>query len=338
MRRVTVTCLSLCATALAVASLSIFGSTAAAAASELDTIVSNTESDHVYVEEGVPYATSTSEAQLSNRLSTDDGIIVIALTDESAATIANPEQFVKQLGDTYAETNDHVVVGIVIGDEGYAYSNYISPLTVDTLMTRAETVATNPTEVLGTFIQNVHSWQTANPLPDPPAPASADGFPWPPVIIGLIIGSVIGITVAVWRSMRFSEYERVHIRSVPSRLRPSVRHLIDLDDKLPFAAGSLRQIARDINYYYKGLRQRPDSSKLDSDLKRILGILDKCVEIGEDSRYFGDDGEKFLVKSARATSEFADQVRNLASGEAYRGLSKSLGDLEVLQQDSFSLD
>lgn len=295
----------------------------------VDTILTQIGTDHVYVEDGVQYATSNTEASLASRLTDSDNIVLIALNDEASATIVNPEVFVQKLGEALSAKDDPVVVGVMIGDETYTYSNYIPDLANTELMHKAKTVSTNPAEVLSTYVANVHRWQLDNPLPvDSPAAGTSFGSP-----LYLIAGFAIGI--GIYRTIRRRRhYSNIRIGIIKRPARAQVIRLLELRPKVTDRDihEQLTQIAVDIEYYFKqrGRHTRAVTAGLANDLKRVNTVLEGYIKASANLRYYQNYQEIRNITKV-SVAAIANQVFNLARHGSFEGLEKFLGAAEIIQ-------
>lgn len=304
----------------------------ASESSYIDTIVAQVADDQVYVEEGVPYTTSTTEANLASRLTDTDNLVLVALSDPSS-TIDDPAQFVRELGEVLGAQDDTVVLGVTIGSEAYTYSNYIPALDVSDMMHRSKTVSTNPEEVLGTYTAYVHSWQLAHPEPEPAITSAAGMSP-----LVAIVMVALGAAVSTFFTRRFikrrKKLEGIRIGVIPRPLRSQVVKLMELRQKItaPNVREDLYQIAQDIEYYFKRRRRnaRAVSAQLSNDLKHVITALEGYITVQNGNRYF-PKGSEHMQQTAHVVSAVAEQALKLVQGGVYEELSSSFGATELLQ-------
>jgi hypothetical protein len=300
--------------------------------SYIDAIMAQVADDNVYVEEGVLYADSNTEAGLAARLNSNDNLVLVALSDDSSIN-ADPAEFVRDLGEELASNDDTVVLGVTIGTEAYTYSNYIPALTVSDMMHRSETVATNPTEVLGTYVGYVHKWQIDNPAPTPGITTDGDFNP----LFGIVIPIGVGVTMGtlVYRFFRRRrQYEGIRIGVIPRPLRTQITRIMDLRQKVHSQGvqDQLRQIATDVSYYFMHHRRNTQAvtSQLTNDMEHVITALDGYILVQDGDRYF-PNGREHMEQTERAIKAVAAQALRLAQNGAYDQLGRSFGAIELIQ-------
>lgn len=301
----------------------------------IDEIVAGVAEDSVYVAEDVPNSDTTTEASLAARLQDGDGIVLVALPATAVDDLGDPQAFANELGDSLASSD--VIVGLVVGDQGYTYSNYV-PLTVTAdLMDRAESVSTNPAELLGTYIRNVHSWQREQPVPVSeeavPAIASVGGF----ALGGVLVVALVVLAVRPIRR-RVAAYTRSLGRwaFVPRRLRQRLYALesygsqIRDDDIRDAISGSVRSI--ESLFRDKSNRTQEIQIELDQKLSLVVTTLKTYERIQNDETHFVR-AEELMSDGRDAVVEFREIVREMAISGNMQQLRDYHGATSVLNQD-----
>lgn len=286
-----------------------------------DAVVKGLKRSSVYVAPNVPGTDSDTAGRLGRLLDDKDNIVVVMLPatvlDETETMAGLAKGLDKALGGK-------VIIGLAVGDSVVGYSTLLPSGVAPDMMNRAQDVATNTVEALGTFVTNIHAWQTQHPKQPASKPAAKvkkkpAGLPfW---ILGLLGGLavIVAILISGARSSKKRAQEETSGGSVkfdkaPKSIKELARDILDLrpDIKDATLRDAITEVCRDIEAYFDRYctDRKKDTTAFQEHLKTVHDILVKYIDIQNNSRYYenpsgsmkgGKDGvigfSKFVLNS-----------------------------------------
>jgi hypothetical protein len=305
---------------IALFSMSLIASPAAFAfaVDTVDDAIASLGSDPVYVSASAPGTTPDTAPQLARRLRDNDHLLIVMLPApvEGVVTADLLQTTVAKISEAFGKKK---IVGLTIGTSAIAAGPTLPAGTASTLMTRASTVGTNPTETLGTFIDNVHAWQVQNPEPVPPTP------PAPPTpltsqwwfwgLMGLVFGTAVFFAKRGLVLYRERQRERVgDIRfNAPPTINMWTRRLLELRSQVSSKDYPMRdaimRVCREIDAYFADRKDMPPSEDIERSLKWAASAIEVYLKIQDAPSYY-PNATKEKQRRVNGIEQFADRMHD----------------------------
>lgn len=287
----------------------------------IDQAINSLKTNPVYVAEGVQGTTPDTAPQLARRLRDNDHLLIVMLPAPVGVEVSNDllQTTLTKISDAFEGKK---IIGLTIGTSAIAAAPMLPAGTASTLMTRAESVGTNPVETLGTFIVNVHDWQVKNPEPIPPAPPQP-AVPlaeqsWFKALVGLAIGAVAGVAIAY--AIKLYKRRRESVGDIQFNAPPSVnqwtKELLSLREKINTDDHAMRsammRVCTEVEAYFAPTASghiRP-SEEIEKSLKWAkTSVVEVYLKLQNTPTYYRNvDDEK--RKRVKAMQLLADRMHN----------------------------
>lgn len=268
----------------------------------------------VYVAPGTEGTDKDTAGRLQTRLNKDDNIVLVMLPSTAETELGTDiTTIATRLSE---ELGNKRIIGLAVGNNvvGYAPPPTLPVGVAADKMRRARSVSNDPITALGTFAQNMHTWQAENPTPQPSPLESVKngGLSW---IWWLVIGVssffVFGIAVvAIHNAVAPANSERIHFNA-PDQVK-------DLLDKIAKARWQVRdstlqqtvyQLCLDVEKYFAvpSEAKKRDAVHFKNRLTDVDQVLEKYIDVQQNPRYYRQSQAE-LLKGKESIKDFSDYV------------------------------
>lgn len=312
----------------------------------LDEVVSALAQDTVYVAPGTEDTNNDTAGILRSQLYDNDNIVIVMLpAEEQALSSGELLSFARRIDDSLEGDQ---IVGLSVGNQIVAYSATLPAGEATDLMDRAINVSINTPEALGTFVRNVHSWQSQHPeaVASQPTKKPDDGSSVPLVFggAGLLIACAVG--AALFK--RATDKQRRAIDHVSLKVAPDpVKDILEPILKLRTRVNDtqlrdvITQLASDTEAYFgrnqtrKGEPLRSDAEEFVRHLKSLHSVLERYVDVQDHPRYF-DNPQHLLDQGSKAINGFAEFVLTNVRRGSREALTNYRVDTDILAAKRYS--
>ena len=263
----------------------------------------------VYVAPGTGGTNADTAGKLAARLTTSDNIVLVMLPASAEADSGlDIATIASKLSD---KLGNGKIIGIAVGNKVVGFAPSLPTGVAADQMQRASSVSNDPFTALGTFVQNIHSWQTAHPAPTP-APSGSDsggGIPWflVIVVIACLLVAAAAFVAFVGGSHSESASGQPHF-DAPGPVRNLLVQIAGKRDQIddPALSRLVYQICLDIEHYFKTstVNRKSDSATFAKSLTEIDDIVTKYIEVQDNARYYTNPSQ-WLAKERGSLEDFS---------------------------------
>lgn len=267
----------------------------------------------VYVAPGTEGTDKDTAGRLQTRLKNDDNIVLIMLPSAAESELGvDPQTIATRLSE---ELENKRIIGLAVGNNVVGYAPTLPAGVAADKMRRARSVSNDPITALGTFAQNMHTWQAENPTPQPsPLESVKNGglswFWWLVIVIPvslLVIGAVIGV---VKSSVTETNENRTHFKA-PDQVKDLLATIARKREQIRDVElnKTLLQMCLDIERYFgaSSKDKKRDSVFFKQRLTEVSEVLTKYIEIQQAPRYY-ENPEAELIRGKSSITDFARYV------------------------------
>jgi len=270
----------------------------------------------VYVAPGTEGTDNDTAGRLQTRLNKKDNIVLVMLPAAAEAklgvdipTIATALS--KELGDQR-------IIGLAVGNNVVGYAPILPAGVAADQMRRARSVSNDPITALGTFAQNIHLWESENPLPTPtPKPPPLDsteegGLSWLWWIVIAVVGFwVVCIALLTIRSMVTpTSTRRTHFKA-PDQVKDLLAKIAKERDQIHDASlkDTLYQMCLHIERYFAKTSKDKKSDALffRDRLTEVSDVLTSYLDI-QQNEYYYEDARAELERGGASIVDFSQYV------------------------------
>jgi len=320
---------------------------AAAAASPINDAIAALKQSSVYVAPGTENTNADTAGILLAQLNKNDNVVLVMLPASADASGEGIRSDAKQISDALG---GKAIVGISVGDQTFGYSSLLPSGVAADLMGRAESLGTNTTENLTTFVRIVHDWQRENPdapaahqvIEHPTAKPHHDGST--PVFVGggvlLLAALAGGIVVAIIRRRRHAyavNGSTVSLRNTPDTVRDVLRRIIDQTTQVRNAdlRDTLAQICSDTDALFRrrssrGARANDDAVTFEQNLTGLERVVTKYIDVQDNPRFF-EEPRELLRSGVDAIDGFGEYVLRSIQRDSREALTDYNVDAKILE-------
>lgn len=269
----------------------------------------------VYVAPDTEGTDKDTAGRLQTRLNKDDNIVLVMLPSAAESELeADPSTIATRLSE---ELGNKRIIGLAVGNSvvGYAPASTLPVGVAADKMRRARSVSNDPITALGTFAQNMHTWQAENPTPQPsPIESVKNGglswFWW--LVIGIPVGLVvISVLLGVVKiSATETNEKRTHFKA-PEQVKDLLAKIVRVHEQVNDRELQqvLYQMCVDIEKYFASSSgdKNKDSLFFKQRLAEVSQVLTKYIEIQQNPRYY-DDPKTELLRGKSSIEEFSQYV------------------------------
>ncbi len=272
----------------------------------------------VYVAPGTDGTDNDTAGKLQTRLNKDDTIVLVMLPSAAEAELgADISTIAARLSEKLG--NKHII-GLAVGNNVVGYAPTLPAGVAADQMRRAKSVSNDPVTALGTFTQNMHTWQERNPHPtvqptvSPLDQSEEGGLSW---VAWLGIGvagffAVVGLAFLAARVTEDTPADRERTRfKAPDQVR-------DLLDKIARTrgqvgdkelSGTLYQMCLDLEKYFESNSKdkKRDSHFFRDRLTEVSEVLAKYIHVQQNPRYYYEPGAE-LERGKTSIIDFSKYV------------------------------
>lgn len=267
----------------------------------------------VYVAPDTEGTNSDTAGILQNRLSKNDNIVLVMLPSAAETKLgADPQTIATRLSE---DLGNKKIIGLAVGNKVVGYAPTLPAGVAADQMRRAKSVSNDPITALGTFAQNMHTWEAANPTPQPsPIESVKNGglswFWW--LVIGIpLVFVVAGVAVVAVRiADTQSRTERTHFNApdqVKDLLEKIARARWQVNDEQ--LKQTLYQMCEDIEKYFDSSSgdKKKDSLVFKQRLTEVMQVLTKYIDIQQNPRYY-EEWKAQLLRGKSSITDFAQYI------------------------------
>jgi hypothetical protein len=291
------------------------------ATTNVDDINSALQKAPVYIGQGTEGTTLDTAGTLKMMLNDHDNIVLVMLPSDDSITQEGVNALARQISNGLKTKR---ILGVAVGTQFAGASSIMPSEVASDLMHRAAVVSTDSVETLGTFVRNVHDWQTSNPsyVPVPkPVKASDSGFQWWIVIVGILLVMILLVILIVNRRRIRSQ---VHY-TAPGGLNDPVEKMMKLRERLNIQDdmyNAIDLLCRYTEAYFKRFTPEKKSPSTITAFSNQLELAQKVVEayadVRKDPQYY-DDPQKVMIRGVDSIQGLADTVlASIKKGNADR--------------------
>jgi hypothetical protein len=295
--------------------------TPASATTNVDAITSALQKAPVYIDQATEGTTPDTAGTLTTMLNGNDNVVLVMLPADTSLTQEDVNALAQKISSGLKSQR---IVGISVGAQFAGAASIMPSGVASDLMHRAAVVSTDSVETLGTFVRNVHDWQTSNPSYVPvlkPAKASGPGFPWWIVIGGILLVMILLVILIINRRRIRSQ---VHY-TAPGGLNDPVEKMMKLRERLSNhddMYDAIDLLCRYTEAYFKRFTPEKKSPATITAFSNQLELAQKVVEayadVRKDPQYY-DDPQKVMSRGVDSIQGLADTVlASIKKGNADR--------------------
>lgn len=285
------------------------------ASDAVDEAITALKASPVYVAAGIAGTSSDTAPLLARRLRDNDHLLIVMLPaqiddDSTQKLLTTALQRISEAFDSKK------IIGLTVGSAARAAGPTLPAGTTTTLMTRAATVGTTPAETLGTFIDNVHGWQTQHPEPIPPEPPTPQSFLWLWILGGAIVGGGCSFTLRSYLKRRRATVGNLQFTS-PDSVNALLRQLLQLrlrvDSNDERMRRALFRVCAQVEAYFDTATTRESTraaDRIEENLEAALKVVNVYLKLQKaPDRYRDARATRELITEKIVT--FGDQVHDL---------------------------
>jgi hypothetical protein len=277
----------------------------------LSEVANGLKTSPVYIAPGTDGTDANTAADLRRKLNSDDNIVLVILPESAQTAIGDDlGSFVDKLSKAVGSQR---IIGLTVGDQAVGYASTLPTGTAEDLMHRAASVSTSNVETLGTFVRNIHQWQTEHPEAKTTKPsAEEDGGTSLWFIISVMIALLVSVGVYFYgrlqRSRTGESRKRFH---GPEKIREQLSEIAHLRDDVtdPDLQATLYRCCADIERYFERYSSNEvlDAIAFEGHLDSVLDVLKKYVDVQNHPRDFNGPEAK-LRQGKQSIEDFAEYV------------------------------
>jgi hypothetical protein len=274
-------------------------------------VVDGLKQSPVYIVAGTEGTDGNTAANLVGQMNDDDNIILVMLPASASSFDGGSLGFAKVLS---SHVGPKKIIGLTVGDEAVAYAPQMPEGVPADLMNRAASVSTNNVETLGTFVRNVHLWQSEHPEAKTTGPSQSEdkGNNLLGIILMLLGGALLacGVALRAQQRSRQSGEARKHFKA-PDKVADQLERIAHLREQVhdPEFQSALFNICNDLERYflrYSSNKSR-DTVTFAEHLKGVISVLEKYIEVQDHPRYYNDPSAT-LERGKKSVCDFGDFV------------------------------
>lgn len=290
------------------------------AQTSVDRVVSELRRSHVYIEPGTPGTTRTTASTIAARISPADPVVIVMVPPSSTI---DPDDLAQQIDDATAHK---YIVGVSVGSKTAGTASILPAGAASDQMHRAATVATNPPEIMTTFVTNIHDYLKLHPLPKPGAPpskpeASTEGHTTLKVLVLLLglPGVAIALSIVSLKNRRRREPQdtlRPVLPDPPGPIKDLLRqvekragHILDVSSRktLLSACDETKVMFSRLENETWSQPYRLTIEAFQTHLTNLLAVLDTYLDIQDHPSYW-DEPSGLLADGQESIASYAADV------------------------------
>lgn len=285
----------------------------------------------VYVAPDTEGTDKDTAAKLQARLNKDDNIVLVMLPATAESSLgADAFTIATRLSE---ELGNKRIIGLAVGNNVVGYAPSLPAGVAADQMRRAKSVSNDPLTALGTFAQNMHIWEAANPQPKPEPFDSPEGekggtswLVWLGIAVVIVL-SAIAVLAVVASQKTEPGTEKTRFKApnqVKGLLADIVRNRWQINDwELKDA---LYKICVYIERYFakSSNDKKRDALFFKDRLTEVAQVLTSYVDV-QDNPHFYHNPEAELARGKESIIDFSEYVLE----SIRRGSSEDLFDFRV---------